>query len=105
MFGEKKDIEATELGWSSAVVMICSKCGAQFSNPEMVESPERIKNDLKKITKEHLGKSVRVITTSCLNICPIDKIAVVVAKTNANTQAYSVSPTVSGDDLYKNILK
>lgn len=104
MFGEKKEIESAELGWSSAVVMICSKCGAQFSDPEKNEAPERIKKDLKKLTKENLGKSVRVITTSCLNICPVDKIAVVVAKNNAEAKAYNVSPDVSGDDLYKKIL-
>lgn len=103
-----KKIEKIEVGWSDTVVMICTKCGTQFQKAHDQEAPERIKSDLKTIAKEQLSKgSVRIITTSCLNICPVDKIAVVVAsKTPSEVfSAYSVDPEVNATELFNKILK
>jgi predicted metal-binding protein len=98
----ENEISSEETGWSEAVVMICTKCGKQFSNPEDSESPERIKKDLKSYCKERMGKSVRVINTGCLDVCPENKIAVVVASKKASDvfKAVSVPTNVRADDLY-----
>jgi predicted metal-binding protein len=104
---QETKIENTEVGWEETVVMICSQCGAQFSDSQSLESPARIKSELKTKAKSELGKKVRVITTSCLNICPVDKIAITVASTKEPGvfKAYAVDPRTSGEELYNKILK
>lgn len=87
-----------EVGWSDNVVMVCTKCA---------ESSERIKGELKDIAKSELGSSVRVITSSCLNMCPENKVAIVVAsKTDNNIfTGFAVDPEISGRELFNSILK
>ncbi len=101
------EIEKFPVGWTETVVMICSKCGKQFDNSESQNSPERIKSELKSVAKSELGAKIRVITTSCLNMCPVDKIAIAVASTNNDDvfKGYSVVPNSSGSEIYKKILK
>ena len=100
-----KKIEKVDLGWEETVVMVCTKCGKQFEG-DLRDSPERIKTELKAKAKSELGKKVRVITTSCLNICPEDKIAIVKASNKESSvfKAYIVDPNTSGDDLFEKIL-
>lgn len=92
-----KCIKEEKLGWSKSVVMICSKCGHEA---------ERIKSDLKSYCKERKGQDVRVINTGCLNICPEDRIAVVVASNNEKEvfRAYSVPKNAYASDVYDEIL-
>lgn len=99
-------IIATQVGWENTVVMICEKCGKQFEDG-LKNSPERIKSELKTKSKEEFGQSVRVITTSCLNICPQDKIAIAKASSTGDSvfRAYAVDPSASGEDLYQTIFK
>ena len=101
-----KKIEKVELGWEESVVMVCTKCGKQFED-DLRDSPDRIKSELKAKAKSELGKKVRVITTSCLNICPDNKIAVVKASNKEPSvfEAYAVDPNSSGDELFAKILK
>ncbi|MFA6238562.1 MAG: hypothetical protein WC635_14605 [Bacteriovorax sp.] len=103
-----KNIEGSEVGWSDTVVMICERCGEQFKSENQQSSPERIKGDLKSIAKSEFEKgTVRVITTSCLNICPENKIAITVASKSAKDifKAYAVDADISGKDLFEEILK
>lgn len=95
-------IEEIEIGWDNAVVMICTKCAKNFS-----EIPERLKSELKTITKTEMGKSARVITTSCLNMCPVDKIAIAIAdnKKQLGFRGLAVLPETSGLELYQEIFK
>ena len=99
-------------GWDTALVMVCSKCGQQFNDPIEKEFPEKIKAELKTRSKSELGRAVRVITTSCLNICPVNKIAVVVASQNIPEVFQGISvdlkyPNIPEaklfDDLYKEV--
>lgn len=101
-------IDEVEAGWSEAVVMVCTDCGGQFSTSELQNSPERIKADLKAVTKANLGKGVvRVINTTCLNICPENKIAITVAKKNSQKvfEAFAVSNDVTGEEVFNKIFK
>lgn len=95
------DIREEDLGWSEAVVMICTKCGKQFSDVDGITAPERIKKDLKNLCKEKMGKNVRVINTGCLDICPENRIAVAIAsnKTHDVFKAVSVKIDVRAEDL------
>lgn len=96
-------IQKINLGWESAVVMICKNCGKQFQDQKAQEAPEQIKSKLKAKVKTELGKQVRVITTSCLGVCPEDKIVIVLAsrKDPAVFKSYSVASEVNTEELYK----
>ncbi len=100
MSNSKSDIEQAEIGWSDGLVMVCNRCCDG-------ESAERIKSELKAKSKEELGKKVRVITTSCLGICPENKIAIVKASKNSSEtfEGYSVSADSTVDELFNKILK
>jgi predicted metal-binding protein len=99
-------IQVTHVGWDQALVIICTKCGKQFEKTDEKNAPERIKSELKSRAKLELGNSVRVITASCLNICPKDQIAVAIAQKNHSSvfEAYSVDPAISGDAIFEKIL-
>jgi predicted metal-binding protein len=101
-------IENTEVGWTETVVMVCTKCGKQFQNTDDQSAPERFKSELKSLAKAELPpKSVRVVTSSCLNICPVDKIAIAVASTKnpGVFKGYNVDPKASSEEVFKKILK
>ncbi len=101
---DKTEIIGADLGWSDSVVMICSTCGKQFENSKLADSPERIKKELKSLTKERLGKAVRVITTSCLNICPKDKIAIVKGS-KSKFEAINVDPEIPAEQIFEHFFK
>lgn len=100
-------IENAEVVWDSAVVMICNDCGQQFSENKLKEAPARIKNELKDKTKSEMGKSVKVVMTSCLSVCPENKIAMAVAskKDPAVFRAYTINPNSSGEEFYLEKIK
>ena len=105
---DNKEIEEVAAGWDESVVMICKNCGDQFQQTQNLNSVERIKTELKAIAKENLKSgSFRIITTSCLNICPINKIAIVVASKNKADifKSVAVNPDISAKELFDNILK
>lgn len=93
-----KCVRQEQLGWSKSVVMICSKCG---------QEAEAMKADLKSYCKERLGSDVRVINSGCLNICPEERIAIVVASSQdpAVFQAYSVAKDAQAEDIFNDIFK
>ena len=96
-----------QMPWSETLVMVCSKCGKQFEETNEINSPERIKTELKALAKERLGNKVRVITTSCLAICPQRKIAIVKATQNQSKTFTSieVEPHKSAAEIYDSLLK
>lgn len=104
---ENGDIEKALPGWEEAVVMVCSNCGKKLANETLKESPERIKSELKAVVKANFGKKIRVVTSSCLNICPEEKIAIVVAsKIGPDVfKSFVVKPTISSEELYKKIIE
>ena len=107
VFMAQEKIEKADVGWSESVVMICTKCGKQFDKDRHKESPDRIKSELKLKSRSELGPSVRVITTSCLNICPVDKIAIVKAS-NGDAgvfTAITVGPDESVDNIFNELFE
>src|SRR5947209_8499653 len=62
-------------GWHANLVLICEKCGKKL-DPKANPTP-MLKDSLKKsLVAEGLWGTTRVVTTSCLDICPEGKIAV-----------------------------
>jgi predicted metal-binding protein len=100
-------IESAEIPWEDTVVMVCTKCAKQFHDSHSKGAPERIKSELKTKSKLESENQVRVITTSCLNICPVNKIAIAVAssKDPAVFKAFAVDADESLQELYKIIIQ
>lgn len=100
-------IENALVGWSDSLIMVCTKCGNQFNNSSGTEAPDRIKSELKIKTKQEFGEAIRVISTSCLNICPKNKIAIAVArkKTDKVFEAFAVDPDIACEELFEKIFK
>lgn len=92
--------------WRENLVMICEKCGHKI-NPAANPTPE-LKDWLKKklIPSGHWGPT-RVITTSCLDICPEKQIALawVAENRTPHIEIELLDPkTLDRDALLKRIL-
>lgn len=100
-------IENTDNGWSESVIMICNKCGMQFDDASSSEYPERMRLELKAKAKADMGAKVRVIATTCLNICPENKIAIVSVsiKDPKVFKSFAVTTDTSSDEIMDTIIK
>ena len=99
---EKRVIEKAAVGWSETVVMICSKCGDEFEKNCGKESPDRLRGELKFLVKSLCGKRIRVLSTTCLSMCPENKLAIAVTTNTKETvfQGYVVSRNVSAQEVF-----
>lgn len=61
----------SKIPWEIGSILICSKCGAKFNEPQLAEE---IKTEMRKIqkTEETQGK-IRVIVSGCLGVCYPEK--------------------------------
>ena len=94
--------------WSDALVLICSKCGRKLESDVGEDLSEKIKSDLKsRIKEEDLKDRIRVSTSSCMDICPKDRIAITVAKRAGQPaiESFSVSPDASPSEIWEKIRK
>ena len=97
-------IENADIPWSDAVVMVCTKCSRKIVGNE--DLADQMKKTLKSAFKENgLGKRVRSVTSSCLDICPKDRVAIAVMRRNAGTKAVTVEEKISDRDLYDEVKK
>lgn len=83
--------------------MICEKCGLKLSGPPPAENPSHaLKNWLKKemVDRSLWGKN-RVVTTSCLDICPDGKVAVAFTSDRPDLEAWAeiVDPVTERDRI------
>lgn len=63
--------------WHENLVLVCEKCGTKLEKPGSENPSRELKDWLKKqlLTKSLWGAN-RVVTSSCLDICPEGKVAV-----------------------------
>jgi len=80
-----KSLQKAEVSWSEAVIMICTKCAKKIAVHESdVDLSDTLKHALKTQLKTHLKSDglqpkIRTLTTSCLDICPDDRVAIAFA--------------------------
>ncbi|RYZ75417.1 MAG: hypothetical protein EOP05_07885 [Proteobacteria bacterium] len=97
------DIEAADVPWSHAVVMVCTKCSKKIVGSEALA--DDMKKDLKGELKSLRGKAVRVVTASCLDVCPKNRMALAIASRNQDTVALVVDPKTKLSTLVDEILR
>ncbi|MFN8847380.1 MAG: hypothetical protein ACK5V3_00585 [Bdellovibrionales bacterium] len=72
----------SELGWNKTAVWICTKCKAETSIAE--DTKKEFKSRLKELG---LSSKVRVMTSSCLGLCPENLQAVVIVSPQSQVTA------------------
>lgn len=93
--------------WHGNLVLICEKCGSKLKQGE--ENPSLVlKNQLKKrLLEKSLWGPNRVVTTSCLDICPEGKVAVafVSDRTDLETHAEAIDPLSDRERILVTIME
>ncbi len=84
--------------------MVCTKCSRKIIGDESLA--DHFKKSLKHSFKEAgFGKTVRTVTSSCLDICPKDRVAIAVLRRNAGAKAVTVEEKISEADLFAEVKK
>ena len=85
--------------FSTGLILICDKCGKRLE-ADYDENPSReLVARLKKASKDAFGKrEVRAALTSCLDICPDNRISVAIVPTGGQS-AQAQYLTVKASDL------
>lgn len=91
--------------WSKGIVLICAKCHKSIS-PKLLEeegnSAENLKMFLKKKFKESGDSSkIRVVTSSCLDVCIDDTQAITYAGTDGDTETFAIHPEKDREKILK----
>ncbi len=92
-----------ENSWSKGVVLICTKCHKSIRPSLLKEegnSADNLKMYLKKSFKDSgdSGK-IRVLTSSCLDLCIDDTQAVTYASVGGETETFALHPEKDREEL------
>lgn len=92
-----------ETPWSQGIVLVCTKCHKSISPDSLKEegnSGENLKNWLKKSLKESGdAQKIRVVTSSCLDVCIDELQAVTYAGVHGDTETFTVLPEQDREKL------
>ncbi len=89
--------------WSKAIVMICTKCGKSI-DAKSLEDPVNVADNLKMYLKKSFKESgeldkIRIVTSSCLNVCIDERQAISIAQTNGQTETWVMHPEQEKEQL------
>ncbi len=96
-----------KLGWNKVAVFICTKCGKSISGAS-ADLAEDLKKELKLELKQlGLAEDIRVMTSSCLNICEkeFQAVAVIPVKDSSKATIKVINPFKDKEALKKDIIK
>jgi predicted metal-binding protein len=84
---------------STSLILVCDKCGKRMQS-DLDENPSRqLVSRLKKMSRELFQKGeIRAALTSCLNICPQDRLSIAIVPTE-NSGSAPRFLTVKTDDI------
>ncbi|HEX7675764.1 MAG TPA: (2Fe-2S) ferredoxin domain-containing protein [Bdellovibrio sp.] len=98
-------LKKEETPWSEAVVLVCTKCSKSISASSLQEegnAGENLKTFLKKSFKESGDLSkIRIVTSSCLDVCIDETQAVTFASVEGDTETFTVHPEKDREELLK----
>lgn len=96
-------LKKEETPWSEAVVLVCTKCSKSISASALKEegnAGENLKTFLKRSFKESGDLSkIRVVTSSCLDVCIDETQAITIAGTDGKTETFTVHPEKDREEL------
>jgi predicted metal-binding protein len=62
---------------SSALILVCEKCGRRLDSGADKDPSRRLVSRLKKLAKKSFGRGeVRAVATSCMDVCPEGEVSV-----------------------------
>ena len=86
--------------WNKAGVWICTKC------MKGTDTANELKTEWKvKLKEMGLSSEVRVMTTSCMNACPPDEQAILIAQKNGQQEVIVCNPKIESDEVFEKIVK
>ena len=98
-------LKKEETPWSEAVVLVCTKCSKSILASSLQEegnAGENLKTFLKKSFKESGDLSkIRIVTSSCLDVCIDETQAVTFASVEGDTETFTVHPEKDREELLK----
>jgi predicted metal-binding protein len=105
-------IEKQPTPWTEAIITICEKCGKSLDDLKLIEegnAAENLKRYLKgRFRTTENPKKVRVVTSSCLDVCIKNKVALSynpVAGSKQTQQVFTVHPEEDREELFQLINK
>lgn len=94
--------------WSGNLVLVCDKCGKKLADAAGGTNPAAtLKDWLKKeLVSRSLWGSSRVVVTSCLDICPEERIAIAFLSDRSDlpAQVEAVDPVLERDYILETVL-
>jgi len=91
--------------WSRGVLMICTKCHKSIDSSMLKEDGncgDNLKMDMKgRFKKADQGDKIRVVTSSCLDVCMDNYQAVTFAPVSGDTQTFVMHPEKDRDELFQ----
>ncbi len=76
-----------KLPWEVGSILMCSKCGAKFNEPNLAEEA---KSQIRKYQKDQqTATQIRVIVTGCLGVCFPEKQTFAYMPVNGQTEVYT----------------
>ncbi|MNT23405.1 hypothetical protein D3C72_1588230 [compost metagenome] len=95
--------------WSEGILLVCTKCSKSISGSLLKEegnAGDNLKMALKKQFKdEGLGGKIRVVTSSCLDVCIDDFQAVTWSPVEGETETFIMHPEKEREELIQYIKK
>lgn len=63
--------QLNQMPWDVGAVLVCSKCGTKFNQPQLAEE---VKSEMRRYQKEQQTQTqIRVIVSGCLGVCYPEK--------------------------------
>jgi predicted metal-binding protein len=103
-------IEHANVPWSDALILVCTKCSKKIRDQRGPESPdltESLKNSIKAhLRSANLAKQIRIVTSSCLDVCPENRLTVAVAteKSKPTFKTFTIDPDLSPTEVLKEVM-
>lgn len=101
---EEFNMKKTEIKWQKGIMMVCTACQKKTLNGVELKLEGNAGENLKSYLKNEMiqlghGKTIRVITSSCLDVCEKGAQAVSYCPVDGKTEVYTLHPEMDKDSL------
>ena len=81
--------DISKVPWEVGTVLVCSKCGAKFNQPNLADE---VKTEVRKMQKaEGTQGKIRVIDAGCLGVCYPEKQTIAFLPINGPTEMFTTA--------------